>query len=60
MDDGEYTLTIEGDRYGEGGSSNKTVVAKNGSLDLVENGDNGITGNVAPPPTRPLPPPTAA
>ena len=43
--DGEYTLTIEGDRYGEGGSSNKTVVAKNGSLDLVENGDNGITDN---------------
>jgi len=45
VDDGEYTLTIEGDRYGEGGSSNKTVVAKNGSLDLVENGDNGITDN---------------
>ena len=45
VDDGEYTLTIEGDRYGEGGSSTKTVVAKGGSLDLVENGDNGITGN---------------
>ena len=45
VEDGEYTLTIEGDRYGEGGSSNKTVVAKNGSLDLVENGDNGITDN---------------
>ena len=43
--DGEYLLTIEGARYGEGGSSNKTVVAKNGSLDLVENGDNGITDN---------------
>ena len=43
--DGEYTLTIEGDRYGEGGSSTKTVVAKDGSLDLVENGDNGITDN---------------
>ena len=45
VDDGEYTLTFEGARYGEGGSSNKTVVAKNGSLDLVENGDNGITDN---------------
>ena len=45
VDDGEYTLTIEGDRYGEGGSSTKTVVAKGGSLDLVENGDNGITDN---------------
>ena len=43
--DGEYLLTIEGARYGEGGSSTKTVVAKGGSLDLVENGDNGITGN---------------
>ena len=42
--DGEYTLTIEGDRYGEGGSSTKTVVAKGGSLDLVEDG-NGITDN---------------
>ena len=45
VEDGEYTLTIEGDRYGEGGSSTKTVVAKGGSLDLVENGDNGITDN---------------
>jgi len=44
VDDGEYTLTIEGDRYGEGGSSTKTVVAKGGSLDLVEDG-NGITDN---------------
>ena len=43
--DGQYLLTLEGARYGEGGSSNKTVVAKNGSLDLVENGDNGITDN---------------
>ena len=43
--DGEYTLTIEGDRYGEGGSSTKTVVAKGGSLDLVEDGSNGITDN---------------
>ena len=42
--DGEHTLTIEGDRYGEGGSSTKTVVAKGGSLDLVEDG-NGITDN---------------
>ena len=45
VDDGEYTLTIEGDRYGEGGSSTKTVVAKGGSLDLVENDGNGITDN---------------
>ena len=44
VEDGEYTLTIEGDRYGEGGSSTKTVVAKGGSLDLVEDG-NGITDN---------------
>lgn len=42
--DGEYLLTIEGARYGEGGSSTKTVVAKGGSLDLVEDG-NGITDN---------------
>ena len=45
VEDGEYTLTIEGDRYGEGGSSTKTVVAKGGSLDLVEDGSNGITDN---------------
>ena len=45
VEDGEYTLTIEGDRYGEGGSSTKTVVAKGGSLDLVENDGNGITDN---------------
>ena len=43
--DGEYTLTFEGDRYGEGGSSTKTVVAKGGSLDLVEDGSNGIGDN---------------
>ena len=43
--DGEYLLTIEGARYGEGGSSTKTVVAKGGSLDLVEDGSNGITDN---------------
>ena len=45
VDDGEYTLTIEGDRYGEGGSSNKTVVAKGGLLDLVADGDNSIADN---------------
>ena len=43
--DGEYTLTIEGARYGEGGSSNKTVVIKGGSLSLVADGDNGIGDN---------------
>ena len=43
--DGEYTLTIEGARYGEGGSSNKTVVIKGGSLSLVADGDNGIADN---------------
>ena len=43
--DGEYTLTIEGARYGEGGSSNKTVVIKGGSLSLVPDGDNGIGDN---------------
>ena len=45
VDDGEYTLTIEGDRYGEGGSSTKTVVVKDHRLDLVENDGNGITDN---------------
>ena len=45
MPDGEYTLTIEGDRYGEGGSSTKTVVVKDHRLDLVENDGNGITDN---------------
>ena len=45
VDDGEYTLTIEGDRYGEGGSSTKTVVVKDHRLDLVEDGSNGITDN---------------
>ena len=45
VDDGEYTLTIEGDRYGEGGSSNKTVIAKGGLLDLVTDGDNSIADN---------------
>ena len=43
--DGEYLLTIEGARYGEGGSSNKTVVAKNGVLDLMTDGDNNIADN---------------
>jgi len=43
--DGEYLLTIEGARYGEGGSSNKTVVAKNGVLDLMADGDNNIADN---------------
>ena len=45
VDDGEYTLTFEGARYGEGGSSNKTVVAKNGVLDLMADGDNNIADN---------------
>ena len=40
--DGEYLLTIEGARYGEGGSSTKTVVVKGGALDLVDNNDNSI------------------
>ena len=31
--------------YGEGGSSNKTVVAKNGVLDLMTDGDNNIADN---------------
>ena len=43
--DGEYVLTFEGARYGEGGSSNKTVVAKNGVLDLMADGDNNIADN---------------
>ena len=43
--DGEYVLTFEGARYGEGGSSNKTVVAKNGVLDLMTDGDNNIADN---------------
>ena len=45
VDDGEYTLTIEGDRYGEGGSSTRTVVVKNHRFDLADDnnsvGDNG-------------------
>jgi len=45
VDDGEYTLTIEGARYGEGGSSTKTVVVKDHRFDLVEDGNNGITDN---------------
>ena len=45
VDDGEYTLTFEGARYGEGGSSNKTVVAKNGAFDLMAGGGNDITDN---------------
>ena len=45
MADGEYVLTFEGARYGEGGSSNKTVVAKNGVLDLMTDGDNNIADN---------------
>ena len=43
--DGEYLLTIEGARYGEGGSSTKTVVVKGGALDLVDNNDNSIADN---------------
>ena len=45
VDDGEYTLTFEGARYGEGGSSNKTVVAKNGAFDLMAGGGNDIADN---------------
>ena len=45
VDDGEYTLTFEGARYGEGGSSNKIVVAKNGAFDLMAGGGNDITDN---------------
>ena len=45
VDDGEYMLTFEGARYGEGGSSNKTVVAKNGAFDLMAGGGNDITDN---------------
>ena len=45
VDDGEYTLTFEGDRYGEGGSSTRTVVVKNHRFDLADDnnsiGDNG-------------------
>ena len=43
--DGEYLLTIEGARYGEGGSSTKTVVVKDGAFDLVDNNDNSIADN---------------
>ena len=43
--DGEYLLTIEGARYGEGGSSTKTVVVKDGAFDLVDNNDNNIADN---------------
>ena len=43
--DGEYTLTFEGSRYGEGGSSTKTVVVKNHRFDLAADGDNGIGDN---------------
>ena len=43
--DGEYTLTFEGSRYGEGGSSTKTVVVKNHRFDLASDGDNGIGDN---------------
>ena len=43
--DGEYLLTIEGARYGEGGSSTKTVVVKGGAFDLVDNNDNSIADN---------------
>ena len=42
--DGEYTLTFEGDRYGEGGSSTRTVVVKNHRFDLADD-DNSIGDN---------------
>ena len=47
VDDGEYTLTIEGARYGEGGSSTKTVVVKDHRFDLVANDGNSIADNGA-------------
>ena len=49
VDDGEYTLTIEGARYGEGGSSTKTVVVKDHRFDLVANDGNSIADNGATP-----------
>ena len=45
--DGEYLLTIEGARYGEGGSSTKTVVVKDHRFDLVANDGNSIADNGA-------------
>ena len=43
--DGEYTLTIEGDRYGEGGSSTRTVVVKDHRFDLADDANNSIGDN---------------
>jgi len=40
--DGEYTLTFEGDRYGEGGSSTRTVVVKDHRFDLADDANNSI------------------
>lgn len=43
--DGEYTLTFEGDRYGEGGSSTRTVVVKDHRFDLADDANNSIGDN---------------
>ena len=43
--DGEYTLTFEGDRYGEGGSSTRTVVVKGHRFDLADDANNSIGDN---------------
>ena len=45
VEDGEYTLTIEGDRYGEGGSSTRTVVVKDHRFDLADDANNSIGDN---------------
>ena len=45
MPDGEYTLTFEGDRYGEGGSSTRTVVVKGHRFDLADDANNSIGDN---------------
>lgn len=53
--DGQYLLTLEGNRYGENATSQKVITVQNGAFDLTEvaTGDNGIAGDGAAAPTAP-------
>ncbi|TFH53215.1 peptidase [Actinomyces viscosus] len=45
--DGQYLLTLEGARYGEGGTGHRVIVVENGVFRLADDpsGDNGFSGN---------------
>ena len=43
--DGQYLLTLEGNRYGEAATSQKVITAKDGAFDFTEHDNDGASDN---------------